>query len=573
MFTDAALLDLNSTFPGYIQLGSSGEAGSWVTTVHNPPLGNFGAEFPSQYYNPGAKPNRAKILTESGAGQWVPTAVPQAHTQDVRVLVDTVDYGIPKIPYAILAFYFPFGNGIVEGLAFQPYEQLYPNYADYNGYYATYELYGNKFVEGPQSDFYLTATPSTVTVAQGQTVTYTVGITPIGSFSSPISLQVSGTPGGSTGNFAPSVVTPSPGSVASSTLTVSTSSPGTPIGNYTLTITGSSSLPQFAHSVTVTLVVTAPPSDFIINAEPSAPTPLIVAQARCGNYSVSIESVGNFNSPVNLTIIGVPRHVSHQFIPNPITPSSGGTVFATLEVCPDSVAVPNNYTMTIVGTGGGITHTADVALEVPVPVSPPINWLVYLIIFTMLFLALGIGFLAVLLSRRGAGGTRGRRPRILQVLPIPTIRCRNCGRLMPIQSVYCPYCGKPQVIVSRRPPKNIMLASSRVSGRRIIPFSLALVSGILVLLNGAALLSPSFYSFWSSIFFWMPLLDPRYEFALGAIIGLTLILGAIITLLRSGALADVVIFPFAIFSLLIGGGFIAGMVLGIVAGIIGALKR
>jgi len=38
-------------------------------------------------------------------------------------------------------------------------------------------------------------------------------------------------------------------------------------------------------------------------------------------------------------------------------------------------------------------------------------------------------------------------------------------------------------------------------------------------------------------------------------------------------MADVIIFPFAIFSLIIGGGFIAGMIIGIIAGIMAALKR
>jgi hypothetical protein len=38
-------------------------------------------------------------------------------------------------------------------------------------------------------------------------------------------------------------------------------------------------------------------------------------------------------------------------------------------------------------------------------------------------------------------------------------------------------------------------------------------------------------------------------------------------------LADVIIFPFAVFSLIVGGGFVAGMVLGIVGGIMAALKR
>jgi hypothetical protein len=150
MFTDAALLDLNSTFPGYINLGQNGLPSTPTVTLYNPSRGGFIPEFPSQYYNSGPNPNQAKILTEEGAGQWVPTAVPAAHAGDVRVIMDTTNYGYPAppIPYTILAFYFPYGDGIVEGLAFQPYLQLYPNYADANGYYAAYEIYGNMFTVG-----------------------------------------------------------------------------------------------------------------------------------------------------------------------------------------------------------------------------------------------------------------------------------------------------------------------------------------------------------------------------------------------------------------------------------------
>ena len=117
-----------------------------------------------------------------------------------------------------------------------------------------------------------------------------------------------------------------------------------------------------------------------------------------------------------------------------------------------------------------------------------------------------------------------------------------------------------------------VIREQRRSGS-ITGFALSLVSGILVLLNGAALLAPSFYRDWSSIFWWIPILGPNYVFMLGLIIGLTLILSSIIMVLRSGALAAMLIFPFAVFSLIIGGGFVAGMVLGIVGGIIGVLKR
>lgn len=71
----------------------------------------------------------------------------------------------------------------------------------------------------------------------------------------------------------------------------------------------------------------------------------------------------------------------------------------------------------------------------------------------------------------------------------------------------------------------------------------------------------------------MPSIGQSYAFALGMIIGLVLIMGSIVMVMKFGVLADIIIFPFAVFSLIIGGGFIAGMVLGIVAGILGALKR
>ena len=143
--------------------------------------------------------------------------------------------------------------------------------------------------------------------------------------------------------------------------------------------------------------------------------------------------------------------------------------------------------------------------------------------------------------------------------------------MAPIHSVYCPYCGRPQVVLARPVPGMVRPVGR---GRRsIFGFVFSLISGILVILNAGALLSPSFFSLWSGIFFWLQVLGPVYGFALGMIIGIVLIMGSIIMVLRHGALADIVIFPFAVFSLIIGGGFIAGMLLGIIGGIIGALKR
>jgi len=586
MYTDAAIFDLNSTFPGYVQLGNPGETGSWKSTMHNPAAGNsgFDSEFPSQYYNPGSNPDQVTIFTEEGVGNWVPNGVQPAHTGDVRILMDSTNYGIPKLPYSILAFYFPYGNGIVEGLALQPYEELYPTYADYKGYYAVYQIYGNKFVEGITPDFSLSASPPTVTVQQTQTASYQVTVTSLSSFSGTVNLQVSGLPTGAQAVFAPSAsVSLAQGQSATESLNVLTTL-ATPVGSYNLTITGSATTPLISHTVSVSLVVSGPPPpDFSLAISPSR---LDVNRGQCGNLSITVSSMNGFNSPVTLSVSGAPSGVTGRFYPsNMLTPPANGMTNGVLTVCPAPSATPGNYTIVVTGMSGTLTHTASAVLGIPSPPSaPPITWIVWLVI-GMLLLAIGLALLAFLLS--GKRGRRGRvvpaafmpppllvparGPQVRYVLPMPTVRCRYCGRIMPLHSLYCPFCGRPQVVLA---PPPTGLVSGRVSkGRNTIAVIVSLLSGILVLLNAAALLSPSFWALWSSTFFWLPVIGPAYAFMVGAIIGLTLVLGAIVIALSNGALADVIVFPFAIFSLMIGGGFIAGMLLGIIGGILALVRR
>jgi hypothetical protein len=515
MYTDAAIFDLNSTFPGYIKLGNPGETGSWKSTVHNPSGGNagFDSEFPSQYYNPGPNPNSVTIFTEEGVGNWVPNGVQPAHTGDVRILMDTTNYGIPKLPYSILAFYFPYGNGIVEGLALQPYEQLYPLYADYNGYYAVYQIYGNKFVEGITPDFSLSAAPPTVTVQQTQTASYQVTVTALSSFFGTVNLQVTGLPTGAQAVFAPSAfVSLGQGQSATESLNVLTTT-STPKGIYNLTISGSSAVPLITHSVMVTLVVSGPPPpDFGLTVSPSR---LNVNRGQCGNLTITVTSINGFNSPVTLSVGGLPSGVTGRiYSSNILTPPAGGTATAVLTLCPAPSATPGNYTIVLTGMSGSIVHTASATLGIPSPPpSPPISWIVWLII-AMLLLSIALALLAFLLSGKGRRGARlvpaaaagpvlpppilvpARGPQVRYVLPMPTVRCRYCGRVMPLHSVYCPFCGRPQIVLA--PPTAIV--SARVSNtRNIIAAVLSLISGILVLLNAAALLSPLFWIVWSSV--------------------------------------------------------------------------
>jgi hypothetical protein len=113
--------------------------------------------------------------------------------------------------------------------------------------------------------------------------------------------------------------------------------------------------------------------------------------------------------------------------------------------------------------------------------------------------------------------------------------------------------------------------------RALWGFIMAMLAGILIILNAAALLSTSFYNLWIGVFFWIPVIDPSPThsliFIIGAIIGLILVIGSILMLLGYGTIGSVVVFPLAVLSLIIGGGFVAGFVLGVLGGIFGRLGR
>ena len=115
------------------------------------------------------------------------------------------------------------------------------------------------------------------------------------------------------------------------------------------------------------------------------------------------------------------------------------------------------------------------------------------------------------------------------------------------------------------------------SPRALWGFILSMIAGILVILDAAALLSNAFYSMWIGVFFWIPVLDtsPQHGlvFAIGTIIGLILVIGSILMLLGYGTIGSIVVFPLAVLSLIVGGGFVAGFVLGVLGGILGMLGR
>ena len=124
-------------------------------------------------------------------------------------------------------------------------------------------------------DFTLSVTPSSRSVAQGGSTTYTATVTPMNGFSGTVTLALSGAPGGTTTTFNPATIAGS----GSSTVTVSTSA-STPAGTSTLTFKGTSG--ALSHTATASLTVGAAggtaAGSIAINFVGTSPTPMGAAE-------------------------------------------------------------------------------------------------------------------------------------------------------------------------------------------------------------------------------------------------------------------------------------------------------
>ena len=101
-------------------------------------------------------------------------------------------------------------------------------------------------------NFSISASPSSLTIAQGGSGTSTITTTLSGTFNSSITLSTSGLPSGATASFTPtSIAAPGAGS---STLTISVGA-STPVGTYNVVVNGTGG--GQTHSVTINLTVTS----------------------------------------------------------------------------------------------------------------------------------------------------------------------------------------------------------------------------------------------------------------------------------------------------------------------------
>jgi len=200
-------------------------------------------------------------------------------------------------------------------------------------------------------NFSLSASPSSVTVVQGNSGNTTISVTPSGGFTGSVSLSASGLPSGVTASFGTNPTT------STSVLTFTASATAT-TGTATVTITGTSG--ALSHSTTVTLTVnSASTGNFSLSASPSSQT---VTAGNSASYTATITPSGGFTGSVTLSVSGLPSGATARFSVNPVAGSGN----STLTVNTSSSTPTGSYTLTVTGTSTSpsLTHSTTVTLVV-----------------------------------------------------------------------------------------------------------------------------------------------------------------------------------------------------------------
>ena len=211
-------------------------------------------------------------------------------------------------------------------------------------------------------NFTISASPTTLTVVQGNSGNSTITTAAVNGFSSAITLSYSGAPTGVTVNFATNpIASPGNGTSVATFNVASTAATGTS----SITITGTDvNTGKIINSTSVSLTVTAP--NFTISASPNT---VSVVQGNTGTSTVTTTAVNGFNSAINLTSSGQPTGVTVTFGTNPIMAPGGGSSIVSFIVA--ATAATGTYPITITGTDttGTIINSTSVSLTVTAPVT------------------------------------------------------------------------------------------------------------------------------------------------------------------------------------------------------------
>ncbi|MFI5303586.1 MAG: beta strand repeat-containing protein [Nitrospiria bacterium] len=197
-------------------------------------------------------------------------------------------------------------------------------------------------------DYSIGVSPSSSNVNVGFSTTSTVIVTSLNGFNASVGLTC-GTSNGTIGcSLTPAIITPSANGSATSSLSITTNAT-TPAGNYSVTVTGLGA--GITHQAVFNLLV----SDYSIGISPA------VATTSAGNTtitSVTVTSLFGFSAAVSLSCTTSNLNLGCSLSPASVTPAANGTASSALSITAASTTSAGNYSITVTGTSGGITHQA-----------------------------------------------------------------------------------------------------------------------------------------------------------------------------------------------------------------------
>ena len=196
----------------------------------------------------------------------------------------------------------------------------------------------------------LSASPGTVSIAQGSSGSTTITSAVSGGFDSAVALSAAGMPAGVTVGFSPTSIT----GAGSSTLSFTVAST-TVAGTYTITVTGTSG--STVETTTVALTVTGTTPGFSMSA---SPTTLSIARSSSGTVKITTTVTGGFNSSISLSASGEGSQNSVSFSPASIAGAGSSTMTITV----GRRASLGNHTVTVKGTSGSTSHSTTVTFTV-----------------------------------------------------------------------------------------------------------------------------------------------------------------------------------------------------------------
>jgi subtilase family serine protease len=202
--------------------------------------------------------------------------------------------------------------------------------------------------------FTVSTSPSSLSVAQGNSGTSTISTYVYGGFNNSVSLTASGQPSGVSVSFAANPIA-APGSGNSvATFTVAST---TTTGTYPIAITATGG--GITQTTIVSLTVTPMVADFSLSA---TSTSLIVTQGSFTSTTLTTTANVSFNSSISFSASGLTKGESVTFSPSSIAAPGTGT--STFKVSANKKSLTGTNLITVTASGGGITHTVSISVQV-----------------------------------------------------------------------------------------------------------------------------------------------------------------------------------------------------------------